>query len=256
MKSAWFPTAGSNPRAHLRLFCFHHAGGGASSFRVWPQHLPDWIEVVSCHLPGHEERLGEAAILQMDELLDAILIEMRPLLSQPFALVGHSFGAMVAFYLTRRLRQNNLALPGRLFVSGCEPLHLPRRHDPIHNLAPEQFIEQLQQLYEPILDPILRNPDMLALFAKILRADFTVLENAAYHAEPPLECAISAYAGLEDAGVPASSLEGWSNYTTAQFQAAQFPGGHLYYRSPSSAFFQKLTSDLSATSDGRGSDLI
>ena len=253
MKSAWFPTAGSNPRALLRLFCFHHAGGGASSFRVWPQRLPDWIEVVSCHLPGHEERLGEAAILQMDELLDAILIEMRPLLSQPFALVGHSFGAMVAFYLTRRLRQNNLALPGRLFVSGCEPLHLPRRHDPIHNLSPEQFIEQLQQLYEPIPDPILRNPDMLALFAKILRADFTVLENAAYHAEPPLECAISAYAGLEDAGVPASSLEGWSNYTTAQFQAAQFPGGHLYYRSPSSAFFQRLTSDLSATGDGRGS---
>jgi medium-chain acyl-[acyl-carrier-protein] hydrolase len=247
LKSVWFPTAGSNPRARLRLFCFHHAGGGASSFRVWPQHLPAWIEVVSCHLPGHEERLREAPILQMDQLLDAILIEMRPLLSQPFAFFGHSFGAMIAFYLTRRLRRHRLALPQRLFVSGCEPLHLPRRHGPIHNLPPEQFIERLQQLYEPIPDPILREPDMLAVFAKILRADFTVLENAVYHPEPPLDCAVSASAGLDDDGVPASSLEAWSNYTTAQFQAARFPGGHLYYRSPSTFFFQKLTSDLSAS---------
>jgi medium-chain acyl-[acyl-carrier-protein] hydrolase len=250
LKSAWFPTAGSNPKARLRLFCFHHAGGGASSFGVWPRRLPAWIEVVSCHLPGHEERLREASILQMDQLLDAILIEMRPLLNQPFALFGHSFGAMIAFYLTRRLRQNSLALPQRLFVSGCQPLHLPRRHGPIHNLPQEQFIEQLQRLYEPIPDPILRAPDMLALFARVLRADFTVLESADYYPEPPLACAISAYAGLDDAEVSSSCLERWSNYTTAQFQSALFPGGHLYYRSLSTALFQKLTSDLSASYPG------
>jgi medium-chain acyl-[acyl-carrier-protein] hydrolase len=208
--------------------------------------LPDWIEVVSCHLPGHEERLREAPFLEIDQLLDAILEEMRPLLDQPFAFFGHSFGAMLAFYLTQRLRRNGLSLPRRLIVSGCRPLHLPPSHGPIRDLPQAQFIEQLQKRYEPIPNPILRDPDALDLFTSILRADFTVFETALHSPEPPLDCAISAYAGLQDPEVTPSLLEQWANYTTGQFQLALFPGSHLYYRSPSPALFETLASDLSA----------
>ncbi len=247
MKSLWFPASGSNPQARLRLFCFHHAGGGASAFQAWPRYLPDWIEVVSCHLPGHEERLREAPHLHIDQLLDAIVPEMRPLLNQPFAFFGHSLGAVLAFYLTRRLRRNGFSLPRRLIVSGCRPPHLPPWHDPIHHLPQTQFIEELQHLYGPIPDPIVREPELLAMFAAILQADFAVLETVVYHPEPPLDCALSAYAGSEDPEVIRSSLEDWSKYTvTGQVQWALFPGGHLYYRSPPTALFLKLTSDLSA----------
>lgn len=173
---------------------------------------------------------------------------MRPLLNQPFALFGHSLGALVAYYLTQRLRKNGLNLPRRLIVSGCRPPHFPHRHGPIHKLPDEQFIEQLQLLYEPIPDPILRDPDALAMFASILRADFTVFETAVYQSEPPLDCSISAYAGSHDADVTVSCLEEWSAYAApSRFECALFPGGHLYYRSAPTALFLKLNADLSAS---------
>ncbi len=247
MKSVWFPGGGLTTRARLRLFCFHHAGGGASAFRAWPGLLPTWVEVVSCHLPGHEERFREAPLLSIDELVGDIINELQPLLDIPFAFFGHSFGAMVAFYLARGLRKNGLTLPQRLIVSGCRPPHLPPTREPIHQLPSEQFIERLQQLYESIPEVILRDPDARALFASILRADFTILETAVYRPEPPLACAISAYAGWDDKHVPSTCLEEWSNHiSTGQVQTALFPGGHFYLRSMPSELIQRLIADLLA----------
>jgi medium-chain acyl-[acyl-carrier-protein] hydrolase len=247
LKSVWFPGGGLNPRARLRLFCFHHAGGGASSFRAWPGLLPPSIEVVSCHLPGHEARFREAPILSIDELVGNIISEIPQFLDIPFAFFGHSFGAMVAFYLARGLRTNGLELPQRLIVSACLPPHLPPTHEPIHQLPLEQFVERLQQRYEAIPEEVLSNPEVLALFASILRADFTILETAVYRTEPPLACAISAYAGWDDEHVPSTCLEGWSNHTsTGGFQTALFPGGHFYLRSLPGELIQRLVADLLA----------
>jgi medium-chain acyl-[acyl-carrier-protein] hydrolase len=247
LKSVWFPGGGLNPRARLRLFCFHHAGGGASSFRAWPGLLPTSIEVVSCHLPGHEERFREAPLLSIDELVDDIISEIRQLLDIPFAFFGHSFGAMVAFYLARGLRTNGLDLPQRLIVSGCRPPHLPPTREPIHQLPSEQFIERLQQRYESIPEAILSDPDARDLFASILRADFTILETAVYRPEPPLACAISAYAGWDDEHVPSTCLEGWSNHTSSgQTRTALFPGGHFYLRSLPGELIRRLIADLLA----------
>jgi len=154
---------------------------------------------------------------------------------------------MVAFYLARGLRTNGLDLPQRLIMSGCRPPHLPPTREPIHQLPSEQFIERLQQLYESIPEVILRDPDARALFASILCADFTILETAVYRTEPPLACAISAYAGSDDPHVPSTCLEGWSNHTsTGKVQTALFPGGHFYLRSSPGELIRRLVADLLA----------
>lgn len=232
MKSPWFPAAGRNSRARARLFCFPHAGGGASLFGTWPPYFPDRLEVVSGHLPGHEERYREPAFVRMEPLLDALEHAIMPFLDLPFSLFGHSLGAWVAFYLARRLRQSSLRLPARLLVSGCRAPHLPSRHERIHDLPQAQLLSEMQRRYAPIPAAILDDREMLALVVDALRADFALLETTSFRAEEPLPCPISSFRGDKDSMVDASESRDWARHTRAGFHEFAVRGNHFYLRPP------------------------
>src|SRR4029453_18366937 len=59
MSRSWTMCFRPQAAAALRVFCFHHAGGGASSYRAWAGELPAWLELCAIQLPGREGRLRE-----------------------------------------------------------------------------------------------------------------------------------------------------------------------------------------------------
>ncbi len=67
--NSWIFASRPNPQARLRLFCFPHAGGGASFFRPWIGMLPPDIEVCPVQLPGRENRLKERPFNQFSPLI-------------------------------------------------------------------------------------------------------------------------------------------------------------------------------------------
>ena len=105
LPAAWFPNA--DGVAGRRLFCFPHAGGGASQ----PLDLSGWA-AVPVRLPGRESRLAEAPFERMGPLVAALADNIEPYLDRPFAFFGHSMGAVVAFELARELRRR-VASPAR-----------------------------------------------------------------------------------------------------------------------------------------------
>jgi medium-chain acyl-[acyl-carrier-protein] hydrolase len=62
----------------------------------------------------------------------------------------------------------------------------------------------------------------------ILRADFTLCETYRYTPEPPLDCPISAFGGLQDKEVPLASLEAWKEQTRGPFKKRLFAGNHFF----------------------------
>jgi len=73
----------------LRLFCFHHAGGGASSYRNWQTHFESLnIEVVPIQLPGRENRIAEPCVTSVSALTAAMIEELQPYLDRPYSLWG------------------------------------------------------------------------------------------------------------------------------------------------------------------------
>ena len=95
----WILGPPPDPSARLRLFCFPYAGGGASVFHGWGPSLPAGVAVYPVQPPGRENRLREPAYTAVGPLVEAAATALRPLLRPPFALFGHSLGALVAFEL-------------------------------------------------------------------------------------------------------------------------------------------------------------
>src|SRR4051794_29442466 len=100
-----------HPQACTRLFCFHHAGGGASAYLSWQARMSTRIEVCPVQTPGRENRFSESPLTDLASLADSITMALVPYLDKPYALFGHSLGALVAFEVARRVRRRGLSPP-------------------------------------------------------------------------------------------------------------------------------------------------
>lgn len=255
----WVAFPKPNPRAHLRLFCFSYAGGGASIFYPWSKALPPSVELCPVQLPGRENRLGKPPYRGLGPLLHALAPALQPDLDMPFAFFGHSLGALVSFELARRLRRQHLPTPVHLFVSGRGAPQIRRLDAPIHALPDAAFIEKLRR-FDGTPAALLENPDILELFLPILRADFALSETYVYYDEAPLACPISAFGGLQDAQVSRADLNAWRHQTDGTFALRLFRGGHFFLRKQQPVLLQAVFQDLRETaaydSDRYDSDRI
>lgn len=227
----WVLCPRPNPQARLRLFCLPYAGTGAAIYRLWVNDLPATVELCAVQLPGRETRLSEPAATDLAVLAPALADGLQPLFDRPFAIFGHSLGALIGFELTRLLHQRNQR-PMHFFPSGRIAPHLPPPHPPIHHLPEPEFIAQIQERYDnTIPHPVLKEPDLLALLLPTLRADMTIHETYAFAAVgtgPVLTCPVTTFGGQMDRNVSLDALEAWSRHTRGPFAVHILSGGHFF----------------------------
>jgi surfactin synthase thioesterase subunit/glycosyltransferase involved in cell wall biosynthesis len=233
---AWFPGADAIERP--RLFCFPHAGGGASAFAGWA--LPGLCPV---RLPGRESRIAEAAFERMAPLVEALAAAIEPYTKQGVAFFGHSMGAVVAFELARELRRRGLPLPRVLIASGARAPQFRRNHTPPPDPSDDQLLDQLRSL-EGTPQGLLEDPLAVRAVLPALRADTRLYRHYVYAEEAPLDCAIRAYGGVDDAHVTYAHLEAWAEQTGASFAVRRFPGGHFYLRAAPPELLRAIAEDL------------
>ena len=229
------------PEARLRLFCFPYAGAGASIFRTWPDGLPSDIEVCPVQLPGHGTRLMERPFTQVSPLVQALAQALIPLADRPFAFFGHSLGALICFELGRQMRRQYGVHPLRLFVSAARAPQIPLPGPPIHALPENEFLAQLRRL-NGTPEELLANQELMEIMAPVLRADFALYETYEYSTEPPLNCPITAFGGLDDRKVGDGDLEAWRTQTSATFSRRMLPGDHFFMKHP--ALLRMISQEL------------
>ncbi len=226
-----------------RLICIPYAGAGATIYRDWAAPLSPHVELHAVQPPGRGYRWREPAHECLDELVAELASAIAPVLDRPFALFGHSFGALVAFELTRRLRHSGQPLPQCLFVSGRAAPHLPSPVGPRHDLPKEQFVLELQRL-GGTPDEIVRNGDLLDLVLPPIRADFRMLQTWKHHEEPPLAVPIVAFGGSDDSTISVESLQAWDRHSTQPVEVRVFPGDHFFLKDLSAELCSHILSVL------------
>src|SRR3954467_11133805 len=104
--------------AALRLICFPYAGGSSNIFRKWPVQLPEFVELVCVDPPGRAMACQSQPVHRATVLADIVAMSLDPWLDRPFALFGHSNGALLAVEVARRLGRAGRA--PALFVASAK----------------------------------------------------------------------------------------------------------------------------------------
>lgn len=229
-RNPWFFLKEEIDPQKMILFCFHYAGGNATLYKDWADHLPEQIQVCPIQLPGRGNRFHEAAYTDLSTLLPDLAKEMRPFLDQPFVFFGHSMGALISFELTRYLRDKYDQLPCHLIVSGFHAPHLPDPGKPINHLPDDQFLAELEKMNGTPKE-LIQNRELMELLLPLLRSDFALCEGYRYTPGKPLGCPITALGGIRDPEADQFHIKAWSEQTSALFQAHMLEGDHFFIHS-------------------------
>lgn len=242
----WLAYREVNPSARLRMFCFPHAGGGASTYRTWQATLRD-VEVCPVQPPGRENRLREPAFTRLLDMIPPLADALAPYMDMPFVFFGHSLGSATAFELARELRRRGRPLPAHLFASGRPAPDLPPRDEPIHALPEPEFIEKLREM-NGTPEEVLQHEELMKLLLPILRADFAVNETYQYAGDEPFDFGVSAFGGLGDPDVHREDLEAWKKQTRGRFRLRMLPGDHFFIMGNKDLVLEAVARDLAEIS--------
>ncbi|MFE1545968.1 thioesterase II family protein [Streptomyces sp. NPDC058718] len=219
-------TPQEGPARRVRLVCFPHAGGAATSFLPLSRFLGPAVDVVSVQYPGRQDRYREQPVESVTRLAELVVDALDPADDRPYAFFGHSMGAVVAYETARRLAARSAPGPVRLFLSGrAAPGPGPEALDRMTSDA--EVIAAIRMLGGTGAG-VLDDPELMELALPALRADYRAIGAYVWEPGPPLDCPFTVLVGDADPVAPVARVAEWSGFTSADTDLRVFPGGHFY----------------------------
>lgn len=212
----------------LNLLCLPYSGASAMVYSRWRRQLPSWLHLQPVELPGRGRRYAEPLHTDLRELARQLAQELRPTLNSPYALFGHSLGALLACELAHALRALGCPEPLALFASGTAAPTLRSEYDRgfAEPKTDAQLIEQLRTL-NGTSEEVLANQELMSLTLPILRADFLLCGGYRPLQRPLLNCPVHVLGGKADRAT-SEQLIGWSKETHGGFSVDMLAGGHFF----------------------------
>jgi medium-chain acyl-[acyl-carrier-protein] hydrolase len=210
----------------VTLLALAHAGGNAGSFLPLAGFLRGDIRMEALDLPGHGRRIAQPLLRSIPDLARDLLESLGPRLERPYAIFGHSMGALVGHALCQAAAQAARPLPCHLFVSGCSaPGHSGLSPD-LPDRPAEQFWAEISG-FGGLPQEVMAEPAILELFEPILRADLRAVADYRPRALLPLALPITVFSGDRD-NLTQDSLEAWRDCSSLPVARHFFPGDHFF----------------------------
>ncbi len=225
-KNLWFIERRS-PRDDIRLFVFHHAGGGASYYASLFAKLQDKYSIYIVQLPGREYRIDEPIYDSWDNLLNDLSQVITPYLDKPFVFWGHSMGGIIAYELTQIIKKEKGILPKYLFISSCSAPGV--RKNNYSKLSDVQLLKRIFALGGTDCE-VMENNTLRSYILPILRKDFFLCDNHEFLITDILNVPVTILGGLEDESVGVDDLLNWKKYFDNAFSICLFKGNHFYFK--------------------------
>lgn len=228
--SLWYRVIGDFFAERLTLVWFPHAGGGAASLVRACRSTPLNANLIFASLPGRESRFHDPLSQSLDELVHELIWHL-PDTDQPPVLIGHSFGALVAYRVARTFRLGEAAsirpIAGLVVMAMSAPSRLGHQ-SPITHLDDEAFADQLDKRFGGIPKALRENKEALELFLPTVRHELKLLESYEDRAEAPIDIPIAAVAGSQDPAADEWRMRDWSQKTAGKFEIRTLPGNHFF----------------------------
>ncbi|WP_235460500.1 thioesterase II family protein [Streptomyces olivochromogenes] len=230
---------GGAHKSRVRLHCLGHAGAGVGSYRRWAASVGPDVDVVTLPLPGRDSRRREQRVTDRAGLLADLLPNLLKAAHEgPYALYGHSLGALVAYTLTRALADAGAPPPLLLAVGACPPPHASTALMSAADLPDDQLLPLLDHLgslprgtsaspgglWRRSVLPVLRDDLRLARSLRTAALDPVTGGNVG--------CPLVVFAGSDDPLAAPAALEHWQRWTPGPIDLHTVAGDHFFADSP------------------------
>lgn len=236
----------------LQLLCLPYSGASAMIYNRWRARVPEWLKICPIELPGRGIRHNEPLTTEILPLAESLARLAAGQLKPPYAVFGHSLGALLGFELVHALRALGCMPPLALCASGTSAP--TRREDSRRGYdRPKSDAELMAELrkFQGTPEHVLANEELMSLALPVLRADFLLCGSYRYRVRPRLRCHLHVFGGKADE-VSAEQLATWADETSGKFSIDMFEGGHFFIHEHETmvlrALAQKLGADLSQRS--------
>lgn len=226
----------------VRLYCWAHSGSNVGPFQVWSGRLTG-ISVFGWERPGRGVQWGKKPISDMNSYIDATVDPLlRDIDGRPFALFGHSVGALIAYEIAQRMyelrRQGALR---HLIVSGHWAPHAMSGRKSLVGSTDEELTESaLSELKRLNGTPpeMLNHPAARRVLVPPFLADSLIGDSYQFRERVPLEVPITAISATADQQVGVRAMQEWRWHTTAGFGQRILDGDHFaVYRDSKTLLF-------------------
>lgn len=240
-ESRWIINPKEFPSANIRLFCFPFSGGGASAYVKWSNQLEHFgIELCAIQLPGRENRLDERSETDLLVVARKLSFVISEFINKPFAFMGHSMGATLAFETCRFIMKTSGIEPLHLIVTGRDAPQVAGKTGLSSIVLDSEFLREIAARYGEIPSVILEDVDLKKLYLRVFRSDFYMIDNYHYVPDAALTCPITVFYGDADQRVSRSGLTAWGDLTSGQFNMEMMSGGHFFINTCTTAFINKI----------------
>ncbi|MEZ0109044.1 medium-chain acyl-[acyl-carrier-protein] hydrolase [Catenulispora sp. EB89] len=229
--------------ARARLFCFPSAGMGASMYRGWHDAFPEGVQVAALQWPGRESRFSETPLSSVAELVDHAVEIIRPYLDLPYALFGHSMGAIVAYETANRLRAEGIHHPIHIFACSHSAPQLSTGDPRSAKMTDEELVEHLHGA-GGVGEEFLESREYLNLMLPAIRADLLAVDTYLWRGDEPHTVPITAIAGQDDIWASPEALQAWKVHTASRFSTRIMAGGHHVVRDNRTMVIAAVADDI------------
>lgn len=210
----------------IDLFLLPFAGGSKYSYNALKKHLPAEINFRPLEFPGRGGRLKEPLLYRMEQLVDDLAGSLGDG-RRPYALFGHSMGAIVGYLLLHRQLLAKAMMPVCFFASGNDgPSRCPNGQR-IH-LVPEGEFAEAMNAYGGLPPGLLEDASLMRFFQPILRADFEIYETYVHKKRPKLPCPVTLLWGTDDNTCSKEGLASWQDETEQRINSIEVAGDHFF----------------------------
>jgi surfactin synthase thioesterase subunit len=208
------------------VFMIPFAGGSKYAYRELVQQAAPGIAFIPLELPGRGARFNQELLTELDRQAEDILAQIRGGLDKPYALFGHSMGALLAYLITRLIVARGLPRPLLLFVCGCAGPAVKETETSRHLLPQAAFFEAIRKLggSPPELS---EDTGLLQFFEPVLRADFQAVETYVHREAPPFDIPVVVCYGKEEKITRQEALA-WNLETRMPVEVYAFAGNHFF----------------------------
>ena len=164
---------------------------------------------------------------------------------RPYALLGHSTGAVLAFETARVLSTLPGPRPLCLVVSACAAPGVAEPGAPNALMDDDELVGAITSI-GGVPEELARHPRMLRMHLGTLRWHLDLDRELRGRPRSRLDLPLVVYAGNADRQVDHAALPAWRGHGTGPFTLRLFEGDHFYLRGAPAEVMSALTGDLGA----------